>query len=226
MTTKVIRWILQHLNDLLTLSLFLLVLFLFIRKDTSLQSRTHQSDTLAIVKTLTDENGKLLAAIRTQQIVLGQSQLLIDSLSRALNVKAGQIRGVDRYIVRTDTVVRKQVSYIKSQDSIIISKADPYLNLHVVAKDSGTSYFSLKHTDTLWRISITRRPLFKAPYTEVLLRSASPYNSISHGSSFEIKSPRPVVTVGPYAGYDFISRRMSAGLSIQVPVIIFYNKLK
>ncbi|NLR60670.1 hypothetical protein HGH93_21350 [Chitinophaga polysaccharea] len=178
---------------------------------------------IAPVKTIKDVNGNLLAIIRSHEIKLLESKLLIDSLSHALKVKAVLIKTVDRYIVRTDTVVNKEIIFERSADSVVISKKDNFLELLAVGKDSGLSYFNLHHIDTIYRITVNKTPIFKKPYTDIYLRSASPYNRIVYGDAFHEVGRRPILTVGPGVGYG-IGTGINAGISIQFPIFIIYGK--
>ncbi|HJT75022.1 MAG TPA: hypothetical protein VJ720_13405, partial [Chitinophaga sp.] len=169
-------------------------------------------DSIPSVQNRFDQNGKLVAVIRAQEVKLLANEHIIDSLAAALKVKPTLVKSVDRYIQRIDTVIRTEVIYQRYQDSIVITKKDGYIDLKAVGRDSGVSSISLKHIDTLWRTEVRKSPLLKSPYTEVYLRSSSPYNHISHGSLLQIKSPRPLISVGPYIGYDPIHQNISTGL--------------
>ena len=204
----------------------LLVLFILLAlKDCNKQSTFGNKEpaTFAPVKTIKDGNGNLLAIIRSHEIKLLESKLLIDSLSHALKVKVAQIKTVDRYIVRTDTIVNKEINFERSADSVVISKKDNYLELRAVGKDSGLSYLSLHHIDTIYRITVNKTPILKKPYTDIYLRSASPYNRIVSGDAFQAVGRRPILTVGPSVGFGIVTG-INAGISIQVPIVVIYGK--
>lgn len=180
-------------------------------------------DTIPVVQTRVDNNGKLLAVIRSQELKIQENGRLIDSLAAALKVKPEKIKTVDRYIQRIDTVIRTKVVYQRYLDSVVIAKKDGYIDLVAVGRNSGISSISLKHTDTLWRTEVRRTPLFKAPYTEVIMRSSSPYNSIHRGNSFQVKQRKPFVTVGPILCWDIRSQSYTVGLGVQFPLLLFYR---
>lgn len=175
--------------------------------------------TIPPVTTISDKNGNLLAVIRSQELKILEHKAIIDSLANAIRVKPSAIKAVDRYIQHTDTVIRTEVVYQRYQDSVVIDKSDNYITLHVVGRDSGISEIVLKHIDTLWRTQVDHRPLFKPPYTQIIMRNSSPYNTIVHGSSLTIRQPRTLLTIGPCIGWDFLSRNPVLGIGIQVPIL-------
>ncbi|SEW21675.1 hypothetical protein SAMN05428988_3236 [Chitinophaga sp. YR573] len=228
MIQYILRWIQSNGNKvkyLLVLIVILILCHFTCRKLIGVLSPSDTAtSTLEPVRNITDNNGKILAVIRSQELKLLENKLLIDSLAGALRIKPTAVKSIERYVVRTDTVIRTDVKYVRTADSVILSKDDSYLHLLAVGKDSGISYFRLKHTDTICRVEVIKAPLLRRAYTDIYLRSASPYNTIVSGNSIRVISPQPFLTIGPYIGYDPFVNKMSFGLSVQYPVIKIYKK--
>lgn len=206
----------------LIISLIVVVLSLFCVQKGCMQvadSRSTNVDSISPVKYDHDRNGKLISVIRQQEDKLLESTHIIDSLSKALKLRPVQIKSIDRYVTVTDTLIVDNVQYLKSADSVIISKVDDYIHLKAVGVDSGRSYIQLQHFDTLYRILVTKTPLLGKPFTDVYLRSASPYNKIIAGNSFHVPAPRSVLSLGPSFGYDILSHKVTIGISVQIPLL-------
>lgn len=169
-----------------------------------------------------DQNGKLIATIRSQSITEVENIHLIDSLRRALKIKSGTIKTVERIVLQTDTIIRDGILVEAVPDSTVILKQDSYLYLKAVANKEG-NFVELRHIDTLLRIQTERRPLLGQPFTEVHLRSASPYNQIQSGFSFSVPSRRPLIVLGPVVNYDPFQRKFSFGVGLSVPLLTFYR---
>lgn len=172
------------------------------------------------VEHILDKNGELQAKVSVLEVEYENNKRLIDSLSRALKVKPKQIKGIDKYIERVDTVLVDSIVYIQGPDSVVISKKDAWVNIKAVGK-SDSSYIEYSSIDTITRVEVSKSPLFGRASTEIFLHNSNPYNKITNGSSFKIREKQIWLSLGPSIQFDPFTRKVSVGISIQVPLIKF-----
>ncbi|MFX1707898.1 hypothetical protein PV783_28260 [Chitinophaga sp. CC14] len=139
---------------------------------------------------------------------------MVDSLARALKVKSSQVKSADRCILRTDSIIQKDINLFRREDSFLITKKDAYLDLKLLAIDSTVAYIRLSNRDTITRTEMRRSTFFSTAYTDIYLSSASPYNHITSGASFRVQVPRLIITIGPQIGYDLINRKATVGIGV------------
>jgi hypothetical protein len=223
MIQSIVNLIKTHRYKFTTIAAIILI-FLLSKYFRSQTVDSAQQSAIPPVTSALDKNGKLLAVIRSQEIQILEDKAMIDSLANAIRVKPTEIKVIDRYIQRTDTVIRKEVIYHRYQDSVVIDKKDNYIDLHIVGKDSGLSEISLKHIDTLWRTQVEHHPFLKPAYTELVMRNASPYNKIVYGNSLTVRHRPSLVTLGPYLGWDFHNKAIGIGVGLQLPLLTIRGK--
>lgn len=171
----------------------------------------------------TDKNGKLIAVINAQELQIISQNKMVDSLARALRLKTRNIQAVDRYIIRTDTIIKDSVIVTRFEDTVIFHKKDNYLDLTGFAS-SEKNWIELKLTDTIFRVENRHTPIFRTPYSQIYLTNANPYSKIVAGNVLKITSPKPMITIGPSFGWDPLSGKIVPAISVQIPVITIYRK--
>lgn len=175
------------------------------------------------VKYYKDINGHLNAKIKSQTVDISKVKGIVDSLSIVLKTKPRNIRNLEVYTLKIDTVITEKVIVHNTRDSVLVEKNDKYISLKAIIKDS-LGVFHLSHRDTIYRTEIVKPFLFRKAETTIYLRNASPYSKIISGSSFTIKNKKPFLTVGPSFGVDVLSGRPIIGISVQIPVLTLYKK--
>lgn len=182
---------------------------------------------IAQVRTLQDRNNNLVAVIQQKDYDLRSNKSLIDSLSHALKVKPKEIKGLDREIVRVDTVWRDSIQYVRAlteKDSTVISRKDRWVDIKAVGKAKG-SYINFRLTpDTVNRVTIEKNPLFGRTTRDVYIIHSNPYFQTTNGDSYQEKQRRAVFNLSLSVGYDVINNRVSIGPSLGVPIKTFYSK--
>lgn len=181
------------------------------------------------VKELRDRNNKLVAIIEQKELDKKADHALIDSLAFALKTKPRFIKGIEREVVRVDTVWRDSVEYIVAKtphDSTVISYKDPYVSILAVGKvPKKNSYVKFGLTpDTTTRVTIYRNPLFGRPIEQKYIVHTNPYFVTTHGDYYEEKQRRAIATIGWSVLYDPFQKRVATGPSLTVPLKTFYSK--
>lgn len=225
------KWILSNSSFLATLVLYVTIVLsvLGVIYYITRPSPKEKTDINVIpeIEQIKDVNGKTAALIQQYNVERAANKVLIDSLAHALSIKAGDIKGIDRYITKVDTLWKDSVVYIPATagvDSTIIRRRDDYVDILAVGKPSG-SYIKFRFTDdTLTRIVTDHNPIFGRAITNVYLRHSNPYYYTPQGSSFTIDQKTPVFSIGLSLGYDVFNRRVSFGPTITKPIKTFYRR--
>jgi hypothetical protein len=230
MLSNLRKWIVLNKTSLIfypivVVVIGLLVWYIFDRPPVNTNPR--DINIIPEVEQIKDVNGKTSALIHQYNTERAANKVLIDSLAHALSIKAEEIKGVDKYITKIDTLWKDSIVYIPATadvDSTIISRRDPYVSILAVGK-KDSSYILFKLTeDTSTRIAVDHTPFLKRPYTDVYLRHSNPYFNTVRGNSFTIDQKVPLFSLGLSLGYDVINNRVSFGPTITKPIKTFYRK--
>lgn len=216
-------WVYRYRSAILLMACAILVFFV-IRRPRQVIVPTSDPLVLQQVKQIKDENNKLYAKISQQVLDKEAVQAYTDSLAKALKIEKKNIKTVDKIVTRDSIVYKdnntKPIFGPDSTTTIAYSTEfhDPWVDIKAVAgKDSGS--ISFQSRDTVTRVETVENHLFKATDHFVFLGNANPHNEIKEGASFTIQEKRPWLTVGPYIGYDPFQKKISAGISIQLPIL-------
>lgn len=231
MLSRLRNWIVSNKSFIATLviysSIILIVLWVIYSITKPPPSPPRDINVIPEVQQIKDINGKTAALIQQYNAERATNKVLIDSLAHALSIKASEIKGVDRYITKIDTLWKDSIVYIPATtelDSTIIRRRDNYVDILAVGKTSG-SYIKFRFTDdTLTRIVTEHNPFFGKATTSVYLRHSNPYYYTPQGNSFNIDQKKPIFSVGLSLGYDVINNRLSFGPTITKPIKTFYRK--
>lgn len=222
---------LNYLRNKLSFQVILIILiiiisfYIYFPPNVKHQPQSSAQPVFDFSKKYLDENKRLHTQINQMGISAQQQETALDSLSKLLKVKSSQIKTVDHFIYNTDTVFRNKTEIVKvGQDTMFyITHKDGWLEAEAgLGKDSG--YIHIQHKDTLTRIEIEKRSLFKPVIYLVDISNKSPYSTIVSGYSFKISRRDPDLVIGPYAGYDPFTHHFSFGISIQKPILKIFLK--
>lgn len=177
------------------------------------------SPLLEEVRRLKGENDQKTALVTQHSIEKAIARRLADSLAKALKTKPKYIMGVDKVIYQKDTVINVDTVFISKGDTAFYMKhTDPWISL-VASSIRGRAQFSLSTYDTLNRTEIVKTPLFRRTTREIAVRNSSPYNKAQKAYSWVTKDPKTWLSIGPYVGYDILTQKPSAGISVQYPLM-------
>lgn len=175
------------------------------------------------VKQIRDQNGKLEAQLEQKVYTQVQVTHLLDSVAKVLKVKVKTIRGVERIVLKTDTIYRN----LPTRPIFVVGKADTAYQVErhdgwndiiaTAGRDSGSIIF--RSRDTISRVEIFKQPLFGSPTHYVYITNSNPYVKTTEGTSFIIKEKQPWLCIGPYGGYDPFLKQGSIGVGVMFPII-------
>jgi hypothetical protein len=199
----------------------------FYRKPAKVIVVNQGQDSMQVAKHYRDLNGQLVAEINQMKISQNEMKARYEQLAHELKIKPKTIQGVDRIKVETKIEYRDTTSIVyRDKDTAYkIELKDSWAHIISIAgRDSGSIKF--KHIDTITRVQTSKTKWLGLGSTvhKVLLKNASPHNTVVAGSSFDVKEKRLLLTVGPYGGYDFVNRNWGAGISVQIPLVKIYSK--
>lgn len=225
---KLKKWIVtfyrKHQTVLLYIAVLVLIFIVVVRRPKEIIPPVDNTEPLLEkVKILEDKNNKQSAVITQYIVDLAQGKIYSDSLAKALKIKPKFIKGVDKLVYKTDTVIKNKNVYIPIGDtSCLVEQHDNYLDLVAVQTPSGQSiHLSLR--DTVTHTTVTKRKGFLSlgrKETTVIVRNANPYVGIPQEAySWKIKEKTPWFVAGPSIGYDPINRRLIYGISGTLPLI-------
>jgi len=176
---------------------------------------------------LKDENGKMYAVIQQQTLDATAAKVYSDSLAKALKIKPKYIKGVERVIVK-DSIVYETMHtlpvIIHDHDTAWkVEFHDPWSDIVAVA-GRNHGYIKQEQRDTVTRVETVEggADLFSKPVQHhIFLGNSNPHVGIFEGASFTVQEKKTWLTVGPYIGYDIITRKPSVGISAQIPIFQF-----
>lgn len=165
-----------------------------------------------------DTNGVTHAQFQQVQIDRDLYKHELDSVAGLLKIKSKSINSINDVVTSThlnvgnDTVIVHDTVYS-------FYKKNNYLNLY--GKVSPNSWdLDISLTDTLHTVAYTKTRLFGPNESFIDISNTNPYVHINKGKSVSIKQYRPILTIGPYIGYEiYPNSHISAGISIQHPMI-------
>lgn len=208
-------------NIIAVLALLLsLVLFLHRPKTEYIPATQNDSTYFKEAQHYKDLNGQLVAKLQQEVIGHNELQKKFDSVSKLLKIKPGTIKEVERHTLYTDIpFTGVPTPIVIGMDSVYtFSKEDQWVNVKgIFSKNLVT--LNIEHRDSLLRVVTVKNKWFKPDEVNVILKNASPYSKITSGYSFSEKVRGPDLTIGPYIGYDFFTKKPSFGISIQKPII-------
>ena len=175
------------------------------------------------VDSLRDANGKLYAQLEQKVYTQAEVNHLLDSVAKALGIRVKTIKGVERVVVKLDTVYRKlPADTIYTAGGVIsgykVEKHDGWNDIiaTVLGEENSISYSA---RDTLTRIEVVKNPLFGPAKRYIYQTNSNPAMRIQQGASFTIKEKQPYLSIGPYLGYDPFTNRVDVGIGVTVPLI-------
>lgn len=181
---------------------------------------------LSQLQSYKDNEGKLYAKINQQQLDANTAKVYTDSLEKALKLGKSSIKEVDvsvskdsivyvdkntKPVFATDTTNKIPIAYfVRFKDAWVDIKA-------TAGKDTGLIQFT--DVDTLTRVLVDEKHLFRPTTHTIFLGNSNPHNKIDEGSSFVIKEKVPSVIILPTFSYTpFNSRtKFNVGISIGSP---------
>jgi hypothetical protein len=181
---------------------------------------TDNDNILKELKEQRAQNGRLFAII--DQKVLSQAQLerKTDSLAKLLKIKPKNIRGATVYTTIIDTLYKDSIIEVTTPENptFIAEYVDAWIeNKAVVNKDSGK--LSLIIRDTPHIVQVYKNPLFKKPSLTTVVYHSNPHIKSDKGYSYTTKVKEPVLTIGPFIGYDPFQKRATLGFGASIPLI-------
>lgn len=176
----------------------------------------------SLFQVIEDRNGKLYAEIKTLRVENAAFLVMVDSLAKQLNIKPKTIKGEDRYIYKIDTtfIVKPETILLGKDTMYSIIKKDDYIDVSAIAgRDFGS--ISVKSVDTLIRVETSKTNIWGKTTDNVLIRNTNPYNKLQAGFSYSKVQKKTILTLGPAIIYDPFRNQVSAGISLQYPLIQF-----
>lgn len=167
-----------------------------------------------------DKEGKDHQVVPNQEVSPQVMRSLIDSIAASLKGKNVQV--ITQVIQKTDTVFRESVT-MDSNCNFEVNKVDPYLTIKVKGNKDFAD-ITLQTIDTITFALTKTKHLFKADVTQIDINNTNPYNKVKEGRSYSIRTPKTLVSIGPYVGYDFINMRPAAGIAVTFPIFNIKSK--
>ncbi len=220
LVSKTWTYISEHVKGVLLLLLAIAILYILYRPTKQVTITEKSPISLDSLHQIRDINDHLYAEIQQKTLTELEVTKERDSLAKALRTKPKYIKGEDKITIRRDTVFKdssKVVIEPTGDTAYKVEHHDRYTDIVAIAgKNSGSIAYSSR--DTITRVEIEKTHWFKPTEHTILLNSANPYNTITHGGSFTVKEKTPFLTIGPYIGYDIFSKKLGFGISIQKPI--------
>lgn len=180
---------------------------------------------LAKVDLLKDENDKLYAKIAELSISNSLARAYSDSLGKALKIKPKFIKGVSQQTTIHDTIFVDSSVHVTQptpQDSSwSISKKDEWINIEAKRLPNGHGTIRFSSRDTLTRVEVVKKSLFKRTERYEIIRNASPYNQLDKAYNWKTKETKTWLVVGPSVGYDPINNKVIYGVTATLPILQF-----
>lgn len=218
---KLESYLSAHTKTFLIIICAILFTYVICRKPRTIYKNTRDPAELKTLEQYKDANGKLYTKLQQQEVEKAAYKEHIDSLAKLLKIKPKQIKGEEVLTIVTDTEFIRlpaKVVVIAKDTMYRVEKHDAWVDIVATAGKSDGS-ITLKVKDTFTRLETIKTSWFKPTVRNIYILNKNPYSRASQGSSFSIKEKQTWLTVGPYIGYDPFSRRLSGGVSIQLPVI-------
>ncbi len=223
---KIWLWLRKHWSFLALLLFIGIVVFLASRKPEIIIKTKDNPRTLAELRQIKDENGKLHSIIEQKTISEAHKDVIIDTLAKALHLKPKEIKGEDVYVLRTDTVFKTTTKYVdstKDKPYYTTTYKDRWLEIKAVA-GRDTSNITFKQYDTIHRVEIVKNPLIGRTKREIRIYNDNPHSKLTHGYSWTVKEASTYLSVGPSIQYNPFTKKLDVGISVQVPIIKFKRK--
>lgn len=175
------------------------------------------------VDSLRDANGKLYVQLEQRVYTQAQVTHLLDSVAKALGIRVKTIQGVEKVVIKLDTVYRKlpvDTVYMNGGVEVgyKIEKHDGWNDIvATILRDSSS--ISYKARDTLTRIEVVKNPLFGPTKRYIYQTNSNPAMRINQGASFIVKEKQPYLSIGPYLGYNPFTNKVDAGIGVMIPLI-------